>query len=91
MSRRTFFRRLRDQGISLIDVRQDVILRIAKETLCTTSVSATELAQQLGYADASAFTHAFKRATGLAPLDYRHKQSGARPGSCQRPGTELLG
>jgi len=90
MSRRTLFRRLQEEGISLIDVRQDVMLRVAKETLCTTSVSVTELAQQLGYADASAFTHAFKRATALSPLDYRRKHSAARPASGQGSRSQLL-
>ncbi len=90
MSRRTLFRRLSEQGISLIDVRQDVILRIAKETLCTTPVSVTELAQQLGYADASAFAHAFKRLTGLPPLAYRQRYSTAKISSGQGTHANLL-
>jgi len=90
MSRRTLFRRLKEQGISLQDIRQDVILRIAKETLCTTSVSITELSQQLGYSETSAFDHAFKRLTGLSPKDYRRKNSGGSPASGQRPRSKLL-
>jgi len=65
-------------------------LRVARETLCTTSASVTELAQQLGYADASAFTHAFKRATGLSPLDYRRKHPAARPASGKGSRSQLL-
>jgi len=77
MSRRTLHRRLNEQGTSFNALREVVVLRIAKEALATTSVSITELAQELGYSDASAFDRAFKRLTGLSPLSYRRQHGNA--------------
>jgi AraC-like DNA-binding protein len=34
-------------------------------------ISVSELAQSLGYTSESAFSHAFKRVTGMAPRHYR--------------------
>ncbi len=82
MSRRTLHRRLEALGTSFSEQRDIVVLQLAKQTLGTTSVSVTELAQQLGYADSAAFDRAFKRLTGLTPLAYRrahgHRMPSAR-------------
>ena len=75
MSLRTLHRRLRDEGTSLQELRDLVILQLAKKTLCTTAISVTQLAQQLGYSDTSAFDRAFKRLTGLSPQAYRREYS----------------
>lgn len=71
MSRRTLNRRLSEQNTTFNTVRENVIYHIAKETLCNTSTSITELAQTLGYSDSSAFNRAFKRLAGKKPLEYR--------------------
>lgn len=73
MSRRTLHRRLLDQGTSLSRLHDIVVLQVAKESLRNTTVSITELAQKLGYSDASAFHKAFRRLTGQAPLRYRRQ------------------
>jgi len=73
MSRRTLGRRLAERGTSFKLVRAAVISQIARETLSTTQVSITELAQRLGYSDASAFDRAFKRENGVSPLQYRNR------------------
>ncbi|MGH1373123.1 MAG: AraC family transcriptional regulator ligand-binding domain-containing protein [Cellvibrionaceae bacterium] len=71
MSRRTMHRRLSEYGSTFNQLREDIVINIAKETLSTTTVSITELAHKLGYADSSAFDRAFKRLTGKRPLEYR--------------------
>ena len=71
MSRRTLHRRLADQGTSVSKLRDIVVFQIAKEVLVDTSVSITQLAQQLGYSDASAFDRAFKRLSGQTPQAFR--------------------
>lgn len=71
MSRRTMHRRLSDYGSTFNQLRENIVINIAKETLSTTTVSITELAHKLGYADSSAFDRAFKRLTGKRPLEYR--------------------
>ena len=78
MSRRSFDRHLQALGTSLAMVRETIVAQIAKQTLCETDVSVTELAQQVGYSDASAFIRAFKRLTGFAPLAYRRAHGGHR-------------
>lgn len=75
MSLRTLHRRLREQGTSLQELRDVVISRLAKEMLCKTTISITQLAQQLGYSDTSAFDRAFKRLTGHSPQAYRRECS----------------
>lgn len=77
MSRRTLHRRLADQGTSFSEIRDSVMAQVSKEILSTTNASITEISQQLGYSDASAFNRAFKRLTGQAPSSYRrlHKRS----------------
>lgn len=75
MSRSTLNRRLRDSGTTFNTLRENVVFQLAKESLSTTSISITELAQNLGYSDSSAFDRAFKRLTGERPLEYRKKQT----------------
>jgi AraC-like DNA-binding protein len=71
MSRRTMHRRLSEYGSTFNELRENIVLNIAKESLSKTTVSITELAHKLGYADSSAFDRAFKRLTGKRPLEYR--------------------
>ncbi len=75
MSRRTMHRRLSENGTTFNALREEIVLHIAKESLSKTSVSITELAHKLGYADSSAFDRAFKRLTGKKPLQYRKEHT----------------
>lgn len=71
MSRRTLHRRLSERDTSFNELREAVVLKIAKQALSTTNVSITALAQELGYSESSGFDRAFKRLTGFSPLNYR--------------------
>jgi len=75
MSRRTLNRRLSENGTTFNSLRENIVFHMAKESLCNTSISITELAQKLGYSDSSAFNRAFKRNLGLRPLQYRKQHS----------------
>lgn len=46
-------------------------LRRASELLAHTSLSVMEVALRAGYGDQAAFTRAFRKHTGTAPLGYR--------------------
>src|ERR1700691_4320874 len=46
-------------------------MRLAEHALREDKISVSELARSLGYTSDSAFSHAFKRVTGMAPKHYR--------------------
>jgi len=73
MSRSTLQRRLREFGVTIQALREDIMLEKAKEYLTTTDISITELSLALDYSESSAFDRAFKRLTGMSPLQYRTK------------------
>jgi len=76
-SPRTLRRRLHEAGTShrdLLDgLRRDLALRYLSER----ETCITDVAQLLGYSEASAFHRSFKRWTGKSPAEYRQ---GLRPG-----------
>jgi len=58
-------------------------VRLAQRALRTSDTTVAALAQQLGYASESSFSHAFTRVTGTSPSRYRR---GAAPRNGPRPG-----
>lgn len=71
MSTRTLQRRLKEQGCSFRDELEQVRVEMAKNCLEAGELSLADIANFLAYNDQSAFTHAFKRVTGLSPAKYR--------------------
>lgn len=71
VSERTLQRRLAESGTSLNEVRDEVRRDLADKLLTETSLSATEIAQRLGYSAASAFTRSMIRWFGKTPRDFR--------------------
>lgn len=71
MSRSSLQRRLREFGVTIKALREDIIFEKAKECLATSDISITELALELGYSESSAFDRAFKRLSTMTPLQYR--------------------
>ena len=67
VSRRTLARRLASENLTFAGVMQRLKSDLAKRHLADESLSISEIAWLLGYQDASAFTHAFKRWTGKTP------------------------
>jgi AraC-like DNA-binding protein len=52
-------------------LKQSIIEEIAKDALLNSPTSVTEVALKLGYAESAAFARAFKKNTGLTPMEYR--------------------
>ena len=73
MSVRTLSRRLAEDGMSFSGIADQIRLERAEHLLQTTQLSLVEIAKVLGFADASSFTRAFRRATGDTPGSYREK------------------
>jgi AraC-like DNA-binding protein len=45
----------------------------AKQMLETTDTAIDAIAEEVGYSETAAFRRLFKRATGIAPLQYRQR------------------
>jgi AraC-like DNA-binding protein len=68
---RTLNRRLQADGTNFRRVRDDVRYSTARQMLGATSMRLAEVASALGYAEASAFIHAFSRWSGETPDQWR--------------------
>lgn len=71
LHRRTLNRRMREQGLTVKRLIDEVRYEIARQLLSETDLSVMELATVLGYADATAFTRAFRRWSGTGPAAWR--------------------
>lgn len=73
LSARSLRRRLADEDTDyeslVIEIRQS----LAKELLKADVMTIEQVANQLGYSEVASFSRAFKRWTGLAPNDFRHR------------------
>lgn len=76
LSKRTFQRYLADLGVSYSQVIDSTRMRLACRWLETTDMPVMDIAFALGYTDASNFTRAFRRRTGIPPQRYRAKFRG---------------
>lgn len=76
---RTLNRRLLAEGATFKDVRDEVRYGMSRQLLLNTSMTLTEIAAALGYADASAFLRAFARWSGQTPQRWRDARAIARP------------
>lgn len=73
MSKRTLQRRLRELELEFADVVEEIRQARAIELVSGSVRSLTEIAHQLGYNEASSFTRAFRRWTGLTPREFRQQ------------------
>jgi len=91
MHSRTLNRRLRKFDTSFRDLVDEVRYEISRQILNGTWLDVAEIASALGYADASAFTRAFRRWSGTTPGAWRAGRrlgsgvAGARLGSPMQP------
>lgn len=72
---RTIQRKLSLEGITYQKILEEVRCARAIDFLETTTLTIEDVACKIGYNDASAFSHAFKRWTGKTPRDYRTAKS----------------
>lgn len=75
MHRRTLNRRLEASGATFQRLVEETRYEIARQLLDDTRMSVVEIAGALDYADASAFTRAFKRWSGSSPAAWRATHS----------------
>lgn len=73
MSARTLQRRLHDQQSSFRQKLEEVRIEMAKNCLEQGELTLADIANVLAYNDQSAFTHAFRRALGKSPAQYRRE------------------
>ena len=78
MHSRTLRRRLKDFGTSFQELLDEGRFEIARQMLLDTRMDAKQIAEILDYADASAFTRAFRRWTGMTPNRWRQSREAAR-------------
>jgi AraC-like DNA-binding protein len=69
--KRTLNRRLRERGISFQELVEETRYHIARQMLRETDLAIVEVAGVLDYADAAAFTRAFRRWSGTTPSAWR--------------------
>lgn len=74
MSPRTLQRKLAAEGKSFSQVLECMRMELAEQHLRYTDASIMEISLLLGFSQASAFSHAFRQARGMSPLDYRKTQ-----------------
>lgn len=73
ITERTLNRRLKNEGSSYRNIRNDVMRRHAEFYLNETDLTVDAIACQLGYKDFSSFRRAFKQWTNLTPQAFRQQ------------------
>ncbi len=59
-------------GLTTTQLITKIRISVASRLLLETELSVSQVAQKCGFYDHSAFTRAFRSATGLTPTDFRH-------------------
>ncbi|AYO17892.1 AraC family transcriptional regulator [Vibrio owensii] len=71
ISKRTVQRSLKQEGTSFREVKEALNFTFAKRVLIQRNSAVGDIAVHLGYADATQFVRAFKRANGITPLQWK--------------------
>lgn len=70
-NRRTLARRLRAEGTSFKRLNDETQFQVAQRLLVDTGLSLTQISEALHFSELAAFTHAFRRWSGMAPSVWR--------------------
>lgn len=73
MSHRTLARRLASEGLTFTGILEELKIDLAKSYFKKDELPISQTAWLLGYGEVSAFTHAFRRWTGMTPRQWRAK------------------
>jgi len=73
VSKRTFQRRLKDQGCTFKELLDKTRKELAKTYVCNGEMKLDKISSQIGFTETSAFMRAFKRWYGCSPLRYRQE------------------
>ncbi|MFI4997054.1 MAG: AraC family transcriptional regulator [Hyphomicrobiales bacterium] len=77
---RSLARRLEHEEIEFRKLVDEVRYEVSQHLIADTSLAMTQIAASLGYSEASAFTRAFRRWSGMTPMSWRAKHLTARNG-----------
>jgi AraC-like DNA-binding protein len=77
VSARGLRRSLQSEGQTLLMIGDELRMERARQLLTHSELSIKEIAETLGYSEASAFHRAFRRWTGESPLRYKRLHAGA--------------
>jgi AraC-like DNA-binding protein len=80
MSGRTLQRALAAEGASIRDLLNELRRDLAQRYIEESDMALAEVSYLLGFADVSAFHHAFKRWTGCTPVEFRRDRTAADAG-----------
>ncbi len=75
LSKRTLQKRLQGEGQTLSGVIAELRRERAVGDLDSTDRPVSDIAARVGYADATVFSRAFKRWTGVSPQQYRKQHA----------------
>lgn len=75
VSVRQLQRLLNEKNTSFRQIKDETVIKIAKDALVNSELSITEVAMKFCYSETSAFDRMFKKKTGISPLQYRKKYS----------------
>jgi AraC-like DNA-binding protein len=78
LSLRTFHRRLADDELSYQSIVDGMRRSLATELLENTHMGIEQVAERVGFADATSFRKAFKKWTNRSPSDFRHTERSQR-------------
>jgi AraC-like DNA-binding protein len=79
LSPRVFYRRLAEQGLNFRELREAAFQQLAEMHLRDLRLTLADVTALMGYAEQSAFSRAFKRWTGLPPLQWRQRHASTAP------------
>ena len=71
LSSQTLRRKLKAEGSSYPQIKDDIRRDMAIEKLLVGNLSISEIARSLGFSESRSFTRAFKKWTGYSPSDYK--------------------
>ena len=81
MSHRTLARKLSSEALTFSEIAEQLKSDLAGHYLGSSDLPISQIAWLLGYSEVSAFTHAFKRWTGMTPRQSRARGHRAAAGS----------
>ncbi|CDU06974.1 conserved hypothetical protein [Vibrio coralliirubri] len=76
IGKRTIQRALSEEGTTFRTIKETLSFEFAKRVMTEQDYSISDIALHLGYADASQFIRAFKRANGITPLQWKKINKG---------------
>ncbi|MGX9981560.1 helix-turn-helix transcriptional regulator [Methylobacterium fujisawaense] len=75
INRRTLSRRLRAEGTTFKQLADEAHFQVAKKLLADPCMSLAQISAILNFSQPSAFTHAFRRWSGMTPSAWRHSKN----------------